>query len=342
MSNSEQAELLKGVRVLDLCQYVPGPYASLKMLELGAEVIKIESPGGDPMRRLGVEFGEASPQYQHLNRGKKIVEMDLKTETGRAHFRRLLGSANVVLEGFRPGTLERLGFGYKVLHAINPKLVICSLSGFGQQGESIQRAGHDLGYAACSGLYALYAKNAKPQIIFPPVADHVAALKALNLVCAALYQQEITGLGCVLDVSISGAIADWQYMFELESVGKQLSGKAACYNIYKTADSAYLTLAALEQKFWHAFCEAVERPDWKSRQSDSLPQHVLIKELQTLFMRRSLHEWKAMFCDVDCCFEAISTRDEVLIMAEANRQASNQILPDLQCIDEKDIHWSKA
>jgi crotonobetainyl-CoA:carnitine CoA-transferase CaiB-like acyl-CoA transferase len=131
-------------------------------------------------------------------------------------------------------------------------------------------------------------------------------------------------------------------MFKLESVGKQLGGEAACYNIYKTADGAYLTLAALEQKFWYTFCEAVERPDWKSRQSDSLPQHVLIKELQSLFMRRSLHEWKTIFCDVDCCFEAISTRDEVLIMVESNKQASNQGLPDLQCIDEKDIHWSKV
>jgi alpha-methylacyl-CoA racemase len=342
MGNSERTKLLNGVRVLDLCQYVPGPYASLKMLELGAEIIKIEPPGGDPFRKFGDDFDDFSPLYQHLNRGKKIVELDLKSETGRLQLSKLVGSANVLIEGFRPGTLGRLGFSFKALHAINPKLVICSLSGFGQNGENAHRAGHDLGYAACSGLYTQQAMNGKPRIVYPLVADHTAALKALNLVCAALYCLEKTGLGCVLDVSISGAVADWQYMFEHASLSRHFSGDLACYNIYQTSDGAYITLGALEPKFWKKFCIFVERPEWVSRQNEKLPQYNLIKELQALFMERALGEWKAKFRDVDCCFEAISTRDEVLIMAEANRQASNQVLPDLQCIDAKDIHWSKV
>jgi len=325
--------LLNGIHILDLSQYIPGPFASLKMVEQGAEVIKVEPPGGDPMRVLGAEPGEISALYRHLNAGKKIVELDLKSVEGKRRLIELIRSADVPIEGFRPGTLAKLGFTYASLQALNSSLIVCSISGFGQLGDQSQRAGHDLGYAASTGLYSQRAGLVKPHVIFPPPADHAAALKALAMVCAALVKQARSGQGSVLDISIAGALADWQYTFTSDSLCRQLGGEMACYNIYQAADGKFVTLAAVEHKFWANFCLAVNRPDWVDRQQEILPQEALIAEVAELFMQASAAEWVRRLATVDCCFE-------VVVSQQALREQHS--FADLDFVDINELNWSNT
>ena len=264
MCPSEQTDLLKGVRVIDLSQYIPGPYASLQLAELGAQVIKVEAPAGDPMRSFGTKSEEISSLYRHLNRGKKVVRINLKEQAGQDTFRSLLASANILIEGFRPGTLERLGFSLDALREINPQLIVCSVSGFGQDGPDALRGGHDLGYGACAGLYSQHVPSALPSPVFPPIADHAGALQALTAMLAALYHQAKTGQGTYLDISLFEPLLAWQYLAEADC--NFISGSAAYYNIYQTKDKRSVTLAALEPKFWSAFCNEVGKPQWLQRQ----------------------------------------------------------------------------
>jgi alpha-methylacyl-CoA racemase len=340
MSGSNPQKPLAGVRVIDLCQYIPGPFASLKMAEMGAQVIKVEPPGGDPMRALGMGSSGVSSLYKYLNRGKTVVEIDLKTASGKEHLGRLTGSTQVLMEGFRPGTLERLGFDRETLSGINASLIVCRITGFGQTGKDVMRAGHDLGYAARAGLYAQAATSTLPQIVFPPVADHASSLKAMADICAALYRREKTGAGCVLDVSISEVIVDWSYMFDLQSVAALLSGASACYHIYQTSDGAYVTLAALEAKFWQVFCEAVDKLEWTARHADALPQTALIEEVSTLFKTRSLANWKEIFMNIDCCFEAVISTGQLRNGKIAENLASECTLPEYKSVNVNEIRWS--
>lgn len=302
---------LEGVQVLDLSQYIPGPYASKLMAEQGAEVLKVEVPGGDPMRYLGVAAGEISPVYEVLNHAKEVIALDLKSMSGRGKFSELLSRTDVLIEGFRPGALLRLGYSSDVLRDLNPTLIVCHISGFGQTGNDAQRAGHDLGYCARAGLYSQVTEQ-NPAISFPPVADHAAALQALAMISAALYQREKTGHGTTLDISIYGAVRDWRYLFESNDLCQQLSGSLACYNIYQCSDGRYVTLAALEPKFWQAFCAAVGQADWVARQSEAMPQRLLIAELAGLFSRRTQAQWQQLLAQFDCCFEVIPDVDLIV------------------------------
>lgn len=342
MSLNATQSLLNGVKVLDLSQYIPGPYSSMKMLNLGAQVIKVEPPGGDPMRHFGAEGEGLSPLYVHLNRGKKIVALDLKTESGREQFTRLLKDADVLIEGFRPGTLQRLGYSMETLHGINQRLIVCSLSGFGQQGRLAPRSGHDLGYAARAGLFSRASDHSRPQPVYPPVADHASALDALFMICAALLRRALDGSGCVLDVSMHGTLEDWQYMFKSEAVCRHLSGDIACYNIYQTSDDRFVSLAALEPKFWTAFCNAVGRLDWIERHAEPAPQDDLIGELQTMFMGWPQYHWKEKLEEVDCCFEAIPAPEELLDGAEYSHPGAAMDARDLDFTEDKTICWSLA
>lgn len=323
MTETSQSDLLQGVRVLDLSQYIPGPYTSLMMARQGADVIKVEAPGGDPLRQLGTENDDISPLYDCLNRGKRIIELNLKTSDGLRTVERLAGSADVLLEGFRPGTLQRLGLDYARLREANPRLVICSISGFGQQGKLAQRAGHDLGYGARAGLYSQAAEQGQPVPVYPPVADHAAALNALALISAALFRRASSGEGCRLDVSIHGAVADWSYALTDSGLAAQLSGDLACYRVYQTRDRCYVTLAALELKFWQAFCTAVERPDWLHRHREPAPQSELIGELAALFGSRPLSYWETLLSAVDCCFESVPS----VAMVRQARKAETPVDP---------------
>ncbi len=300
--------LLDGLRVLDLSQYIPGPFATRQLADLGADVVKIEPPAGDPMRHFLYPDGPSpSPLYQELNRGKQILQLNLKEPDQRARFEELLEQADVLLESFRPGVMERLGFTRERLQELNPRLIHCALSGFGQDGPYRLRAGHDLTYCALAGI--LERPDGEPVLPFPPMADHAGAMQAVSAILAALVRRGVDGKGAFLDVSLCESLTSWNYLTLVQPPTSDgislLSGGAACYNIYRTSDSRHVALAPLEEKFWIAFCEAVERSDWIERQWEPLPQKRLIGELANMFQSRPLEHWRSKLDAVDCCFEVI-------------------------------------
>ena len=325
-------QFLSNYKVLDLSQYIPGPYATRQLADLGADVIKIEPPAGDPMRHFMTNFkpksydngdgdtnlnddDDYSPIYQHLNRGKRIVKIDLKQDSGKKILSNLLTNADVLLESFRPGVLARLGFDRDALNELNPKLIHCALSGFGQNGPYEQKAGHDLSYCAASGALSNSGTVEKPVMSFPPVADHAGAMQACNTILAALLSRTHTNTGAFIDISLYESVLAWQYLnFHAKDPQREsllLNGGAAYYNIYQTADERFIALAPLEAKFWMAFCKAVSKPEWLDRQSDELPQTALIKEISELFKTQTLSHWNGLFKNIDCCYEPILLADEV-------------------------------
>lgn len=313
---SDSHNFLSQYRVLDLSQYIPGPFATRQMADLGADVLKIEPPQGDPMRQfLKEKKSELSPLYTHLNRGKRILRLDLKSEEGKQTLARLIEGADVLLESFRPEVLNRLGFDRETLNRLNPRLIHCALSGFGQNGPYKERAGHDLTYCAASGALSITGTAARPVMSYPPLADHAGAMQAVNAILAALLKRECDCKGAFLDISLFESAMSWQYLGLHETDPRRqslmLNGGAAFYNIYETEDGRFLALAALEPKFWRAFCRAVNRDEWVSRQDEALPQRSLINELRLLFLQQPLHHWNEVLRGVDCCYEPIPVMNEL-------------------------------
>ena len=309
-------DFLSGTRVVDLSQYVPGPYASLLLADQGAEVLKIERPGGEPMRSgFGPEGSDGvSPFYKVLNGGKTIVEMNLKNPDDRECFLALLAHSDVLLESFRPGVMERLGFSPDTLRSRFPSLVVCSLSGYGQTGPYRLRAGHDINYLALAGVLAGTGSVDFPAVPAPPVSDYAGGMQAVIAILGALLGRTKSGKGAYLDVSLSEAVLGWQahaltnesydaYSM-LRGIGNETGGSAV-YRVYATFDGRFIALGAQEPKFWENFCNAVDRPDWISRAEEPIPQGALIAEVCALFASRTLSHWRSLLEDCDCCFEAV-------------------------------------
>ena len=300
---------LEGVRVLDLSQYLPGPFATRMLADMGADVVKVEPPGGEPGRSLDAQGTRTVSPYWHIvNAGKRVVEMNLKSVDEHTAFERLVARADVLLESFRPGVMERLGFGEARLKALNPNLVHCALSGYGQTGPLRLATGHDLNYEALSGTLESTGTRDGPVIPFPPMADHAGALQAVIVILGALFAQRRGGGGAFLDVSLAEsliALQELAFAFDTRRGLGLLTGGSACYQIYRTADDRHVTLSPLEPKFWANFCTAVGRPDWIARQWEPLPQSALIAEVAALFATRPLAHWDALLPDAECCYLAV-------------------------------------
>lgn len=311
---------LTGLRVIDLGQYLPGPHAAQLLGDLGAEVVKVEPPDGDPLRFLGPQDSDGvTAAYKIFTAGKTVVTLDLKTAEGRAALESLITRADALVESYRPGVMDKLGLGRERLRALNPRLVHASLSGWGYGGPYATRAGHDLNYMAVGGGLDASGLPDRPVISYLPVADFASAQQTALAVVAALFGRERTGAGCFLDLSIMETVLGWQGINLTAAARGQmpnrgealLSGGVACYRLYQTADGRFITLSALEPKFWRGFCAAVNRPDWLARQADALPQSALTAELAELFASRSLADWQALLDPVDCCFEALPEIAEI-------------------------------
>jgi alpha-methylacyl-CoA racemase len=281
----DSAHALDGVTVLDLTRYLPGPYCTRVLADLGATVIKVEPPGGDPMRTL--------MWYDFLNGGKREVTIDLRVDEGRRALDRLVGSADVFVEGFRPSTARALGVDAVTLRARYPQLVHCSISGYGQHGPDANRAGHDLNYQVESGLLG-------PDPRVPPmlVADITGALHAAIRILAALVERTRTGAGASLDVALLNAAAAW-VPFVPPAI---LRGDHACYNVYESSDGRRMALGALEEKFWARFCEQVGRREWIPLQFAPEPRRSqLVDEVRAVMGSRSQSAWRQTFHGIDCC-----------------------------------------
>jgi crotonobetainyl-CoA:carnitine CoA-transferase CaiB-like acyl-CoA transferase len=331
---SVQTTLLKGIRVVDCSQFIPGPYATLLVADLGAEVIKVEPPGGDPMRYLGALEGDGwTAAYKLINRNKTVIELDLKTFAGAQLFKDLLRRADILFESYRPGAFARLGFGSEDLKALNPKLIHVALTGYGQTGAYRQRAGHDLNYVALAGVLGQSGLAELPIQSMPPTADFGGGLHAAFMMSAALFARERTGIGLSIDLSMSDTILAWQSLYLTEAARTVcgikrgtalLNGGAAFYQIYRTKDDRFVTLGALEPKFWSNFCQAVGKPDWVIRQVEPFPQSALTKEVAALFLSEDLAQWCKRLESVDCCFERVH---------ELNDLPNNVQIRDRQMID---------
>jgi crotonobetainyl-CoA:carnitine CoA-transferase CaiB-like acyl-CoA transferase len=314
------------VRVLDLSRLFPGPYCSRILADFGAEVIKIEQPGGgDWVRHVPPLVNGEGVLFQALNQGKKSLTLNLKSDEGQAILLRLVETADVLLESFRPGVMERLGAGYKRLTEANARLIYCSLSGYGQDGPSRERPGHDLNFIGLTGLLDLTGSHdGPPTIPGVPMADLNGALWAAFGILLALQARERTGQGQRVDTSLLGgalacmpvAVAHFLGGRPIERGQGMLIGGVVCYNVYETKDGRYVTLGALEPQFWAAFCQTVGRDDLVPRQfAPAVAGEPTYDELRVLFRTRTRQEWVEAMTGVYTCFEPVYDVEEALASA---------------------------
>lgn len=305
---------LAGVKVLDLSQYIPGPMAGLYLADLGAEVLKIEPPQGDPMRQLGPRDAQGEPVFHRaLNGGKSIRRMDLKNPAERDALLAMLPEYDVLIEGFRPGVMKRLGLDYATVSKINPRIVYCAISGYGATGSLAQRPAHDANYLATSGIMHRNGTDA-PVFYDPPVSDVTGSLFAATAILGALYRRQKDGQGCHLDLGLADVAMPIQ-MLQIAAWGADgtnparretyLNGGAAFYNIYATRDGGHVMLGAVEPKFWTNFCMLAERPEWITRQSEPMPQAALSADLANYFSSKDLAAIVARFGDAECCLSPV-------------------------------------
>lgn len=313
---------LAGIRVLDFSTLLPGPLATLLLAEAGAEVIKIERPGrGDEMRSYVPRFGADSVNFAMLNRGKRSIAIDLKAPDAIAKLRPMLESADVVVEQFRPGVMDRLGLGYEALKAINPRIVYCAITGWGQSGPKADVAAHDLNYVAQSGMLALAAAaDGAPVVPAALVADVAGGTyPAVINILLALRERDRTGVGCKLDV----AMADNLFAFMYWAIGNGLvagewpkpgadlvTGGSPRYNVYRTADGKHLAAAPLEQKFWENFCELIALD---ARYRHDVGNEAAVKaEVARIIASQSADFWQRRFEGRDVCCCVVVSIEEAL------------------------------
>jgi crotonobetainyl-CoA:carnitine CoA-transferase CaiB-like acyl-CoA transferase len=301
---------LTGTRILDLTRLLPGAACTLMLADMGAEVIKVEGPdGGDYARYAPPLIGGESALFRINNRNKRSLVLDLKQPQGVSVLKRLVEWADVLVEGNRPGVMTRLGCDYEALRAVNPRLVYCSISGWGATGPDALLPGHDLNFASRAGLLGA---TSRPQVPGGQFADLAGAYAAVAGILAALLGRVHSGQGSLVDISLfESALAfsqiTWPEAVLASDTGPgMLTGKLACYNLYQTADDEYVALAALEPNFWAAFCTAVQRPDLLPDYLDDARQSDLRRELGALFRQKTSLEWAALLEPAACCFSRVA------------------------------------
>ena len=318
---------LEGLKVLDLTRLLPGGFCSLLLADFGADVVKVEDGGlGDYVRWAppyyeGVEPSARSALFLSLNRGKRSIRIDLKTQAGKEVLLRLARDADVLLESFRPGVLDRLGVGYDRLRKENPGLVYCAITGYGQDGPGRERSGHDLNYLGLNGILGLTG-----ELDGPPVASAAqiadlggGALMAAVGILTALRERDRSGEGQVVDCSMFDGSLSFLAMLAAEFLAGgpaprrgelRLSGGVVCYRPYRCADG-YVTLGALEPKFWSTFCTGVGREDLLEHAFDP-PASDAHRALEAIFAGRTREQWRAFAAKYDCCLEPVMDLDEAL------------------------------
>jgi alpha-methylacyl-CoA racemase len=321
------SQALSDIRVLDLSRLLPGGFCSLMLADFGAEVLKVEDTGmGDYIRWSppyyeGADDSAKSALYLSLNRGKRSIRINLKEDGGREVLLRLAREYDVLLESFRPGVLDRLGVGYERLREENPGLVYCAISGYGQDGPFRDRSGHDMNYLGLVGLLGLTGEKGGPPVqAGGQIADvGGGALMAAFGIMAALRERERSGEGQLVDVSMADGSLSWLAMIaaryfcdgEVPQRGEpELSGGLICYRPYACSDG-WVTLGALEPKFWQAWCRGVGREDLIERQFER-PGGDAHGEVERIFLGRTRDEWQEFATHNDCCLEPVLDLDEAL------------------------------
>lgn len=335
---------LDGIKVLDLTRLLPGPMCTLHLADLGADVIKIEHPVDlDPARRDPTGQRAMSALFHSLNRNKRAVTLDLRAPEGVEILLQLVEQADVLVEGFRPGVMDRLGLGPEVVQGRNPALIYASITGYGQDGPWRDKAGHDINFCATAGLLDQVGEaDGPPSLGNFQIADLAGgALSGAVAILAALVGRARSGRGERLDVSMTDCtlahavlpLAQSHLLGQAPPRGlDMLTGGLACYAVYRAADDRYLAVGALERKFWDAVCEGLGRPDLKDRHLAIGPAAAALKaEVAALFAAAPLAHWAAVFAELDACVTPVLTLDEAL--AHPHLQARGVILDHVDPVD---------
>ena len=302
---------LDGVRVLDLTRLLPGGYCSLLLSDMGADVVKVEEPGkGDYIRWTPPMVGEESAAHRALNRGKRSITLNLKSLQGLDLLKRLTGRSDVLVESFRPGVMDRLGVGWTALHEVNPALVYCAITGYGQDGPYRDRVGHDINYIGYGGVLGIIGPRDGPPVVPGVQIGDVGGggMAAAVGILAALLQARTTGEGRFVDTSMLDGVVSWLTIHggdflatgELSKRGEmRLGGAFPCYRVYRAGDGEYLTVGALEPQFWQALCEAIGVPELIDEQfsSDSAAH----EKMESVFAARSRDEWLEQLAGLETC-----------------------------------------
>lgn len=312
---------LEGIRILDMSRLLPGPYCTMLLADFGAEVIKIEEPKlGDYSRTFPPFIKNFGYWHLQLNRNKKSVTLDLKTEVGKQAFLELAKTADVVVESYRPGVLKKLGVDYATVSKLNPKIVYCSLSGYGSKGPLAKQADHDIGYVSLAGITAMSGEaEGKPAIPGVLMADMNAAMAAGMSIMIALRHAQQTGEGQEIDINLynvamtlmpGAASLYFGSGFVAQRGNNWLTGQNPNYNIYKTKDKRYMSVGCLEKKFWSNLCKALERPEFIDLIEDSANYDYLKEQLTIEFKKRTMREWEAYLVGKDTCVTPVLNFDE--------------------------------
>lgn len=316
---------LSSLKILDFSTLLPGPFASMMLADMGAEVLRIEAPNRPDVIRLSPPFdGDTSAWHALLNRSKRSLALDLKKPGAVEIVKRLVQTYDIVLEQFRPGVMDRLGIGYQALREVNAKLIYCALTGYGQTGPYKDRAGHDINYLSLAGVMShMRRKETGPLPLSLQVADvGGGSFGAVTGILAAVIQRHQTGAGQLVDISMFDTAIAWnslaasQYLVggqDPEPEGSWLNG-GSYYDFYRTADGRYLSVGSLEPKFWINFCQTIGRPDLidQGYNTDPKVQQALKAEIQSVITTQSLDTWLTIFATVDVCVEPVLTVSEML------------------------------
>ncbi len=307
-------QALAGVKVLDLSRLLPGPYCSMILADLGAEVLRVEDK----------RFAGEGPGMPTIMRNKRHMALNLKHPQGQEIFYRLAQRADVILEGFRPGVTERLGIDYQRIKKINESIIYCSLSGYGQEGPYKNMVGHDINYLSFAGILSLNREIGRKPIIPPVQIADIAAggmFAALGIMAALIYRQK-SGQGQYIDISmLDGLIAMlpflatlyWESAEEPKESATLLSGLFPCYNIYETKDGQYISVGALEHRFWVNLCQKLGREDFIPYQfASGEKREEIFRFLQDTFKQKTRDEWMDELKDIDICFGKVLSLKEAL------------------------------
>jgi alpha-methylacyl-CoA racemase len=344
---------LTGIRVLDLTRLLPGAFCTMLLADMGADVIKVEEPDrGDYMRWTPPLVDGQSVLFNALNRNKRSLSLNLKTEAGRDLLLSLVEHADILVEGNRPGVMNRLGLGWDVLHARNPRLILCSITGYGQDGPFANRAGHDLNYMATAGGLGLNGEKGGPPV---PLSVQVAdvgggGLQPAVAILGALVAVQRGAEGRWLDVSMTDAAVSWLALVlaahgggeEIRRGDQRLAGRHACYRVYACKGGGFYSVGALEPKFWAALCIAVGRPDLVGLQfAEGEEGERVHRDMEALFASRTRSEWERELAGLDACCEPVLELEEVASHPQvaarrliSNRNSGVEVRPAVQLRDD--------
>ncbi|KAH3765708.1 CoA transferase [Pelomyxa schiedti] len=314
--------MLQGLKVVDFSRLLPGPFCTMLLADMGADVLKVEEPGkGDYIRDWAPLLGGTSGFHVVLNRNKRSMTANLKNPRIKDIVKRLMVEADVVVEGFRPGVMQSLGLDYNAISAVNPRVVYCSISTYGSTGPMKSTVGHDINTLALTGLLSFNgSRGEEPSVPAVQIADCASGMMATTCILAALYARDRTNQGKFVDISM----ADCAAMFTCLRWGKliadgvepvpaddMLNGGFACYNLYQTRDRRWMSVGALEPQFWKKVSDALGHPEWMNRYFEPGPhQAEMINAVAAEFKKKDMNEWAAVFAPLNCCVAPVLTLSE--------------------------------